>query len=53
MIGVGLLAVPVPEAFAGEFCTIVDPVQANMRAWLDEHTRRSAPKQVANLMLGG
>jgi len=53
LIGVGLLAVAALEAFAVEFCTIVDPVQANMRAWLDEHARRSAPKQVANLMLGG
>ncbi|MDR3494034.1 MAG: DUF2478 domain-containing protein [Ancalomicrobiaceae bacterium] len=53
LIGVGLLAVPALEAFAGEFCAIIDPDRAAMRAWLDAHSRRRASERLEILSIGG
>ncbi|MDR3468841.1 MAG: DUF2478 domain-containing protein [Xanthobacteraceae bacterium] len=53
LIGVGLLAVPALEAFAGEFCTIIEPDRAAMRAWLDAHSRGRASERLEILSIGG
>ncbi|MDR3495445.1 MAG: DUF2478 domain-containing protein [Ancalomicrobiaceae bacterium] len=53
LIGVGVLAIPALEAFAGDYCTIIDPDKAAMRAWLDAHRRTRPSYEMASPMLGG